>query len=111
VSMILAEANAMGEPNIEALRDQDLPIQGFTTTARSKPPLIEGLVVAIENEDLRLLPDPVLLGELESFAYSNTPFGTQYGAPPGRHDDTVIALALAWRLASVPRLTLAIAVV
>jgi phage terminase large subunit-like protein len=111
VSMILAEANAMGEPNIEALRDQDLPIQGFTTTARSKPPLIEGLVVAIENEDLRLLPDPVLLGELESFAYRNTPFGTQYGAPPGRHDDTVIALALAWRLASVPRLTLAIAVV
>lgn len=112
VSAVLAEANAMGEPNIEALHREQVPVSGFVTTAQSKPPLIEGLVAAIENLDLKLLPDPVLLGELEAYTYQNTPLGrTRYSAPPGRHDDTVIALALAWRLASTPRLALAIAAV
>jgi hypothetical protein len=34
---------------------------------------------------------------------------TRYSAPSGGHDDTVIALALAWKVASTPRLTFAIA--
>ena len=109
VEDILAEANAMGEPNIEALRREGLPIQGFTTTAVSKPPLIESLALAIETEELALLPDETLLGELEAYTYQTLPSGRpRYGAPPGLHDDTVIALALAWKLAAAPRLTLAI---
>jgi hypothetical protein len=101
----------MGEPNIEALwRQHGIPIRAFHTTAQSKPPLIESLVAAIENVDISLLPEPVLLGELESYAYRNSRSGhTVYGAPEGRHDDTVMALALAWKAASIPRLTLAIA--
>lgn len=111
VSDILAEANAMGEPNIEALRRAGLPVVAFTTTSTSKPPLIESLVLAIENADLRILPDPVLLAELEAYTYSVMPYSgrVRYQAPPGQHDDTVIALALAWRLASTPGLTLAVA--
>ncbi|MGF1505843.1 MAG: hypothetical protein ACFB51_12045 [Anaerolineae bacterium] len=62
VRAILAEANAMGEPNIEALQRDGLPVSGFTTTGRSKPPLIESLALAIEDGELTLLPDPVLLG-------------------------------------------------
>lgn len=107
---ILAEANAMGEPNIEALRAEGLPVMGFVTTAKTKPPLIESLVKALEEVELQILPDPVLIGELEAYTYQNNQYGnTTYGAPPGLHDDTVIAVALAWRLASYPRLTLAIA--
>ncbi len=109
VSAILAESNAMGEPNIETLYREGLPIRSFQTTARSKPPLIENLVAAIENGDLAILPDPVLLGELEAYTYRTSAAGyTVYGAPPGRHDDTVIALALAWKLASTPRLAFGI---
>jgi hypothetical protein len=109
-SDVLAESNAMGEPNIEALWRDGIPIRGFQTTARSKPPLIESLVAAIENVDITLLPDPVLLGELEGYTYHTSRDGhTVYGAPEGRHDDTVMALALAWKAASRPRIALAIA--
>ncbi len=109
VEGILAEANAMGEPNIEALRRDGLPVAPFVTTALSKPPLIEGLVKALEELELRLPDDPVLLAELEGYTYSTTRGGhTIYGAPPGGHDDTVIALALAWKLASAPRLALGV---
>jgi hypothetical protein len=112
VSVLLAEANAMGEPNIEALIREGLPVQPFQTTALSKPPLIEGLVAAIENGDLTLQPEPVLVNELESFSYRTSRTGhTVYEAPAGRHDDTVIALALAWKAALVPRIALGVAVV
>ncbi len=111
VQAILAEANAMGEPNIEALRAEGLPVSSFTTTARSKPLLIETLVKAIEERAVALLPDPVLIAELEAYTYTNDRHTgrTRYSAPPGLHDDTVIALALAWWLASTPRLALAVA--
>lgn len=107
VEQILAEANAMGEPNIEALRREGLPIAGFWVTAKSKQPLIESLSLAVETGELALLPDEVLLGELEAYTYTMLPSGrVRYHAPSGLHDDTVIALALAWRAASAPRLTL-----
>lgn len=111
VDGILAEANSMGEPNIEALQDTGLPVRGFVTTSKSKPPLIESLVKAIEDEEIRLLPDPVLISELETYEFELTEHGRpRYSAPAGLHDDTVIALALAYRIAAVPRLTLAMAV-
>jgi hypothetical protein len=108
---ILAEANAMGEPNIEALWQEGLPIRGFLTTARTKGPLIESLVKAIEDGELRLLPDETLIGELESYTYDVERYTghVRYSAPPGLHDDTVIALALAWRLANAPPLALGVA--
>jgi hypothetical protein len=109
VEAILAEANAMGEPNIEALRQEGLPVVAFVTTSANKTGLIEHLVKAIESREIALLPDATLLAELEGYTYTNTPFGTRYGAPEGHHDDTVIALALAWRLATTPRLAFGIA--
>ena len=105
VEAILAELNSIGSPNIEALWRDRLPISSFTTTAASKPPLIEGLVSALENVDLMILPDPALLGELGSYVYRNSRAGhTVYEAASGRHDDCVIALALAWKLAATPKL-------
>lgn len=111
VVSILAEANAMGEPNIEALRAEGLPVLPFVTTAASKGPLIDNLSAAIENGELRLIPADVLIGELSAYTYrvERRTGRYLYGAPPGLHDDTVIALALAWNLASIPRLSLGIA--
>jgi hypothetical protein len=95
--VIWAEANSIGEPNIEALVRQGLPIRGFYTSAKSKAPLIEALALAIERNDITLLDDPVLLGELADYSFERLPGGGyRYGAPPGAHDDTVIAAALAW---------------
>jgi phage terminase large subunit-like protein len=94
---IWAEANSMGGPNVEALQAEGLPVVPFTTTASSKGPLIEALALALERGELALLRDPALLDELAAYTLERLPSGRyRYGAPPGLHDDTVIALALAW---------------
>ena len=95
--VIWAEANSIGEPNIDALNRLGLPIRRFYTSAKTKAPLIESLALAIERNDITLLDDPVLLGELADYSLERLPNGGyRYGAPAGSHDDTVIAAALAW---------------
>ncbi len=94
---IYAESNSIGAPNIEALQQEGLPIHPFVTTAASKPTLIESLALAIERRDLALLPDDTLLDELLNYRMERLPAGGySYSAPPGLHDDMVIATALAW---------------
>lgn len=99
---IWAEANSIGGPNIEALQADGLPVYPFTTTSASKDDLINNLALALERdrEPLTIIPDPVLLHELQSYTLERLPSGRfRYGAPPGGHDDTVISLALAWHAA------------
>lgn len=96
-SVIWAENNSIGGPNVEALQREGLPVRPFATTAKSKTPLIEALALAIERGDVVLLNDPVLSGELRAYQLERLPSGLyRYNAPPGEHDDTVIATALAW---------------
>ncbi|MAS34872.1 MAG: hypothetical protein CL610_12750 [Anaerolineaceae bacterium] len=96
-AVIWAEANSIGGPNIEALQEAGLPVRSFQMTAQSKGPLIQALALAIEKEDIALLPDETLLNELAAYAEETLPGGGyRYGAPAGLHDDTVIATALAW---------------
>ena len=93
---ILAESNSMGEPNIEDMQYSGLPVRGFQTTASSKPPLIENLVLTFEREEMQFIDNPVATAELEAYemkASANTGRPT-YSAPEGLHDDTVIARAL-----------------
>jgi hypothetical protein len=95
--VVWAEANSIGGPNIEALQAMGLPVRPFQTTAQSKGPLIEALALAIENEAIALLPEETLLNELAAYTLERLPGGGfRYSAPSGLHDDTVIALALAW---------------
>jgi hypothetical protein len=96
---ILAESNSMGEPNIEELQYAGLPVYGFQTTAASKPPLIENLVLCFEREEGQFIANPVATAELEAYEMrvsANTGRPT-YSAPEGVHDDTVMARALMWR--------------
>jgi hypothetical protein len=94
---IIAEANAMGQPIIDQLQAEGLPVSGFTTTATTKSPLIDALALGFERGQIALLPDPILLAELEAYEEHLLPGGgRRFGAPQGMHDDTVMALALAW---------------
>ena len=94
---ILAESNSVGAPNIEALQQAGLPVRAFQTTAPAKSALIDALALALETRRLALLPDETLLNELANYRLQRRPGGGyRYGAPPGLHDDLVIALALAW---------------
>ena len=103
---IIAESNAMGEPVIESLRAAGLPVTPFTTTHASKTQIIEALALAFEREELAILPDAVLLSELQAYQSERLPGGLlRYSAPEGWHDDCVMSLALAWRGAQKPRTT------
>lgn len=65
-----------------------------------KRDLVENLAVGLDQGALRLLPDPVQAQELRlyEFKQSDATGIIRYGAPQGFHDDTVMALALAfWR--------------
>jgi len=99
VSDILAEANAMGTPNIEALQSEGLPVRPFDTTAASKGPLIRNLQLALEREEIQWQADKVWTIELEAYEQEINPVTGRatYSAPDGLNDDTVIARALAAR--------------
>ena len=85
---------------MEQLRKTNLPFRPFDTTRYAKKALIDRLALAFENRDLALPNDPVLIGELQAFRAEKLAGGElRYGAPAGQHDDTVIALALAWSAA------------
>jgi hypothetical protein len=96
-SMIVAEINSMGDPLAEQLQREGLPVQPFLTTNASKAQAIDALALAFERQTLRILPDPVLIGELQAYEMERLPSGMlRYNAPEGMHDDTVMALALAY---------------
>ena len=95
--MILAENNAMGEPIIEQLHREGLPqVRPFQTTAASKPPLIENLALSLEREEWKFISEPIWTAELQAYErkVSPTTGRSQYSAPDGMHDDTVISRAL-----------------
>jgi hypothetical protein len=109
VRQIMAESNAMGDPIIEQLQRDGLPVSAFQTTATSKPPLIESLALALEKVEFQWLDIPVATGELDAYERQvNQHTGrATYSAPAGGHDDTVMARALALR-AAIERVSTAI---
>ena len=104
ISYILAEANAIGLPNIESLREANLNVREFWTETRSKAQLIRNLQLCLEREEIAWQPDPIWTAEIESYqqSVSKTTARPSYFAPRGRHDDTVVARALAARAAMQP---------
>ena len=95
-SSILAESNSIGEPNIEELQREGLPVYPFQTTASSKPPLIENMALAMERTEWQFQEDRIWTAELEAYErkVSPTTGRSAYSAPDGIHDDTVVARAL-----------------
>ena len=105
--LIVAEQNSMGRPLVERLQTgyarlleeprPALPVWAWDATNASKAALVQSLGLAIERGDVSLLHDPVQEAELLGYEASVLPSGMiRYGAPSGQHDDTVIALGLAY---------------
>jgi hypothetical protein len=95
---IVVEQNSVGEVLIEQLRrDSVRGIRPFTTTVASKANAIESLALSFERSEIKIVNDAVLVSELLAFQAERSPSGLlRYGAPPGAHDDCVMALMLAW---------------
>ena len=101
--MLVAESNSMGSTNIEALEGElrkagcRTRLMAFETTHISKTSAMSELRLALEEGGLRLQPYPAQRHELGAFRSKQTLTGLwQLSAPGDEHDDTVIALALAW---------------
>jgi hypothetical protein len=106
-TVVLAESNSIGAPQIAALRSSGLSVQGFTMTNATKHTLVERLALGLEEERVKIPDIPnrtALLAELMSFEAVPLQNGmTRFSAPPGGHDDAVIALMLAYYASSQTR--------
>jgi hypothetical protein len=95
--VILAESNSMGDPLIEQLQRQGMPVEAFATTATSKPQVIEALALAFERDEISIPSEEILINELQAYEMERLPSGRmRYNAPDGMHDDTVMARAMVW---------------
>ncbi|KKK72327.1 hypothetical protein LCGC14_2905000, partial [marine sediment metagenome] len=97
---LFVDSTGIGDPIEDALVREDLNVEGYKFTQRSKKALIELLMIAFEQKNIKILDEEVQKNELDIFEYKMNPSGTvHYSAPDGYHDDCVIALALAnWGL-------------
>lgn len=96
VQTMVIEDNSIGQPVIDHLRGRGMTIVPFHTSAATKSPLIQALQSAFEHGELTILPDALQVAELQAYEGKRNASGMSYSAPPGMHDDTVMALALAW---------------
>jgi hypothetical protein len=99
---VFAEINSIGDVLYENIRKQYPAVQPFLTNQASKQNAVEDLILAMNEEKIRL-PNKDLNGdlynELSVFTYSYSPKSRKvsYGAPNGLHDDCVISLSLAYQ--------------
>jgi len=97
MTSMVVESNSIGRPVIDELVTRGLNIIPFTTTSATKQSIIQNLQAAFENGQIRILNNPVLIGELLSFeSKRNASGGFSYSAPDGMNDDCVMSLAIAW---------------
>jgi hypothetical protein len=93
---MLIDSTGVGDPVVEQLQREGMDVESFKFTSQSKQELMIGLQLAIHQERIHY-PEGIIKDELDIFEYTYTSFGVRYSAPSGFHDDTVCALALAWR--------------
>lgn len=95
---VIGDATGVGDAIVADLQGMGLSITPHVFTQSSKLRLMQRLIAALQNDELTI-PDTSdaqwLVAELETFEFEYTPHGVRYSAPPGLHDDGVMALALA----------------
>ena len=92
---IALDSTGVGDPIGEDIQRRRGDVEAFKFTATSKQQIMEGLAVAIQSRKITF-PQGIITDELKNFEYEFTKSGVKFSAPPGLHDDTVCALALAW---------------
>jgi len=100
-ALVMLDATGVGDPTYDDLSRMGVPVEGIKFTNTLKKQLIEKLANWIELKNLKMLQLDETIQELSIFTYdfSEKTDRVYYGAPPGFHDDIVIAHALAcWSL-------------
>lgn len=96
---LVVDASGVGDDVVDDLDHLGASLIPVKTGPRKRE-LIEGYAMQLDEHALLLPNEPVLVNEHEAYTYEITKGGhVRYNAPPGLHDDTVIAAALAgWGL-------------
>lgn len=101
IKTVLCEYNSIGSVYIDFMKKKlakrNITLVNWTTSNKSKQDLVTNFQIALENNYVQILPDPVLLNELKKYqaeinAKTKTISYNGYKA----HDDTVIATMLAY---------------
>jgi hypothetical protein len=103
-ALVMLDSTGVGDPTFDDLSREGVPVEGIKFTNTLKKQLIEKLANWIELKNLKMLQLDETIQELSVFTYdfSEKTDRVYYGAPPGFHDDIVIAHALAcWGLQPV----------
>ena len=96
--VVLAEKNSIGDPNIEMLLSDDIPVEPFNTTNASKKNAVESFALALEQQAVKIVPDAELVRQLGAYEGVRLPSGLlRYTAPQGDHDDYVMAAIIGWQ--------------
>jgi hypothetical protein len=92
---LFVDSTGVGDPVAEDLQTGGLPVHPVVLSAPKKRILIDSLALAIEQERLTIIPHEQTVRELLAYEHTLLPSGhSRTAAPPGGHDDCVIALAL-----------------
>lgn len=95
---IVADATGSGDAIVEDLALSGALVTPYHFTQPSKTRLMQRLITAFQNGAIGV-PSGAdarwLQAELDAFEFAYTATGVKYEAPPGQHDDGVMALALA----------------
>jgi hypothetical protein len=103
---ITIDSTGVGDPIYEDLNRMGLKVEPYHFSSATKKLLIENLALLIDQQQITYPPIPELIDELKCFESEMTSAGNErFNAPTGKHDDCVIALALAcWGLMDSPAL-------
>ena len=97
LTVMTIEDNSIGQIPIDELAKRGMTILPFHTTNTTKQAIVQQLASAFEHRDIEIINDPIQVGELQAFEGKRLQGGTfRYEAPSGLHDDTVMAMAIAW---------------
>jgi len=101
---VLIDATGVGDPILEGLQGHGVNAEGLHLSASSKKDIINKLAMMLSQDRTKLLVDETQINELEQYQYEMTQAGNlRMNAPEGKHDDIVIADALAvWNLREKP---------
>ena len=91
---IVADATGVGDAIVADLQAMGVDVTPHVFTQPSKLRLMQRLIAAFQGNELTI-PEGWLQKELEMFEFEYTASGVRYEAPPGEHDDGVMALGLA----------------
>lgn len=102
IEVISSETNSLGTPMTDMFKTKSQilaqKVREFNTSNSSKNALVVMMQVALEQNEIKLLPDDKQVQEFSYYSaeYNPTTRNVTYNAPQGLHDDCVMATMIAY---------------